>query len=375
MNFEVMIIGLGDVGGHELEIFARTPSISKIYAADVDEKVGLRKICSARTGVAHLGFYPDIEFVKIDLADVEGTTRILKRTSPDIIMHNATMMSNTEWARLPDRIPEKLAEAGIGNVVPFHLTLTHKLMKAVQIADTNAHVVMSPYPDVVNAALGKVGLARNLVGLGNVDYMTPGIQKAAADKLGVNVRDVSVFLVATYAVLNRLFRFGTAGELPYYLRIYSGDRDVTDKLDLKDLLTEVGEYLSLITIRDLGFIAASSGVKNALAILNDAKLLTHAPGPSGLPGGYPVRLSAKGAEVVLPPGITLEEAIEINENALRGDGIEEMSDDGTILFTEKCYWTWRELLNYDCKELRIEDCEKRAQELLSIHKQYVEKDK
>jgi hypothetical protein len=53
MNFEVMIIGLGDVGGHELEIFAGTPSISKIYAADIDERVGLRQIYSARTGVAH----------------------------------------------------------------------------------------------------------------------------------------------------------------------------------------------------------------------------------------------------------------------------------------------------------------------------------
>jgi hypothetical protein len=294
------------------------------------------------------------------LTDVEGTTRILKRASPDIIMHNATMMSNATWARFPDRIPEKLAEAGIGNVVPFHLTLTHKLMKAVEIAKTNSHVVMSPYPDVVNAVLGKVGLARNLVGLGNLDYITPGIQKAAADKLGVNIRTVSVFLVATYAVLNRLFRFGTAGELPYYLRIYVEDKDVTGKLDLKDLLAEVGNYLALITIQDLGFIAASSGVKNALAILNDAKLLTHAPGPSGLPGGYPVRLSAKGVETALPPGITLEEAIEINENALRGDGIEEISDNGAIIFTEKCYWTWRELLNYDCKELRIEDCEKRA---------------
>ena len=33
------------------------------------------------------------------------------------------------------------------------------------------------------------------------------------------------------------------------------------------------------------------------------------PGPNGLPGGYPCRLGAKGAEVVLPDGLSLKEAM------------------------------------------------------------------
>lgn len=44
------------------------------------------------------------------------------------------------------------------------------------------------------------------------------------------------------------------------------------------------------------------------------------PGPNGLPGAYPTRLSGDGAELILPD-IILEEAIEINRMCARIDGV------------------------------------------------------
>jgi len=93
-------------------------------------------------------------------------------------------------------------------------------------------------------------------------------------------------------------------------------------------------------------------VKNILAILNDTRELTHAPGPNGLPGGYPVRLSAKGAEVVLPEELSLEEAVRINEEAQKFDGIQEIKNDGTVFFTEKAVKIMRED-NEGNAELRV----------------------
>lgn len=367
---KVMIIGLGDVGGHQLELFARTQNINKIFAADINKETGLRQIYSARTGAAHLGHTPDIQFTQIDLNNIEETTTILKDTNPDIIMHNATLMSNFEWARLPNKIPEKLTTAGIANVVPCHLTLTYKLMKAVIKSNLNSHVIMSPYPDVVNCMLGRAGLARNLIGLGNLDYITPGIQKAAADKLKTKIENITVYLIAPYAVLNRLFRFGDSGGLPYILKIHHKGKDITDKLEIKELLLDVGKYLSHFTIHHLGFIAACSGVKNALAILNNTGQHTHAPGPLGLPGGYPIKLSTKGAEITLPQEVSIDEAVKTNEQALLGDGIKQIKKDGAIVFTDNCYQTWKEVFDYNCKELKVEDCEIRAKEILSLHKKH-----
>ena len=45
-------------------------------------------------------------------------------------------------------------------------------------------------------------------------------------------------------------------------------------------------------------------------------------------------LSAKGAEVILPDDITLEEAIRMNEESGRLDGIERIENGGTVVFAD-----------------------------------------
>jgi hypothetical protein len=91
-----------------------------------------------------------------------------------------------------------------------------------------------------------------------------------------------------------------------------------------------------------------------------------------LPGGYPIILNEKGASLALPEELTQEEAVQINQRVIKEvDGVERIEDDGTTVFTDKCADAWREVFNYDCKELKIEDSEKRAKEILSIHKEFV----
>jgi hypothetical protein len=94
-----------------------------------------------------------------------------------------------------------------------------------------------------------------------------------------------------------------------------------------------------------------------------------------LPGGYPARLSyERGAEVLLPEGITLEEAIKVNEEGGRiGDGIEKIKDDGTVVFTEKAVKIYREILGYECEELKIEESEERARELRALFRKLGER--
>jgi hypothetical protein len=88
-----------------------------------------------------------------------------------------------------------------------------------------------------------------------------------------------------------------------------------------------------------------------------------------LPGGYPVRLSAKGAEVYLPSGITLEEAVAINEVSQRADGIERVEDDGTVIYTDESVQIVREVLNYDLSPLKFDECDQRAEELVAHFKE------
>ncbi|WP_201360041.1 hypothetical protein [Dictyobacter formicarum] len=83
-------------------------------------------------------------------------------------------------------------------------------------------------------------------------------------------------------------------------------------------------------------------------IVNDTGIITHAPAPNGLPGGYPVCVDECGVKVVLPEKMTLQDAIDINEAGLVLDGIGHIDEDGTVVFAEREMSIVSEILGYDC---------------------------
>ena len=96
-----------------------------------------------------------------------------------------------------------------------------------------------------------------------------------------------------------------------------------------------------------------------------------APSPNGLPGGYPVRISAKGAEVVLPKELTIERAIRINEDGIKFAGIEKIMDDGTVVYPDRTYDVMKEL-GYNCAQLQFDELESRGEELKVLCKKLSE---
>jgi hypothetical protein len=143
-----------------------------------------------------------------------------------------------------------------------------------------------------------------------------------------------------------------------------GKEDVTNQLgDMKKFIAELPKRGMRPAGRHGQFVVAGSALKNIMAIFNDTGEITHAPGPQGLEGGYPVRLSRKGAEVVLPKGMTLEQARAINLEAQQHDGIQEIKENGDVVVTEEAYTTFKKDLNVDCKVITIENSYEQAMEL------------
>jgi hypothetical protein len=363
----ILVIGLGSLGGYILEFLARSRGPTEIMAADYDEQRGLQKTNNVMLGAANMGFYPRMKFLKMDLNDIDGTSTILRTAQPDVVLNATTLQS---WWVIGTQLAEdayvKLLDAGLGPWIPMHLTLTHKLMQAVRKSDIRTHVVSCSFPDAVNCILSKVGLAPT-VGIGNFDLLIPRIRKGVSDKLGVPMNNVTVFLVGHHYHDVRVEEFGTTGGAPYFLRILVGDRDVTEEVN--------GERMLLTPIPTPALTGsdaqvASSAVKNILAIVNDSNELTHAPGPQGLPGGYPVRLSSKGAEVVVPAGLTVKQAIHINEEAQKYDGIERIEEDGSVVLTDKSHRIMREMLHYERKRFSISESEAAAKELRNLYNNF-----
>jgi hypothetical protein len=321
-------------------------------------------------GAANMGFYPRMRFLKTDLNDIDSTGAVLRNEEPDVIVNSTTLQS---WWVIGTQLREdayvKLLDAGLGPWTPMHLTLTYKLMQAVLKSGTKAHVVSTSFPDAVNCILSKVGLGPT-VGVGNFDLLIPRIKMAVSCRLNVPMNNVSVFMLGHHYHDVRVEEFGSTGGAPYFLRILVGDHDVTEEVDAeKMLLTPIPT--PPLTGSDPQ--VASSAVKNILAIINDTGELTHAPGPQGLPGGYPVRLSAKGAQVVVPEGLTLEQAININKEAQKYDGIERIEDDGSVVLTDKAHRIMGEMLHYERKRFSISESETAARELAVLYKDFAAK--
>ena len=358
-----MVIGLGDLGGYVLEFLARVPNIPRIVAADINEDGGYRKTNSAIIGAAQFGLYPSIEFIQLDAFDIDRTANVLQEIQPTVIFNAMALLPWQSIYALPEKAFKAIDEAGfVAPWYPLHFVPIYKLMQAVKKSGIRTHVVNSAVPDIVNPALAKIALGPT-VGSGNIENLLYALGLIAARMFEVPLRSVTLYMVAPVNFSYHVSRFGDDGGLPYYLKVIIDHIDVTPKIDRKKFLADILRTGR----RPIGMqaypIAAAAACKMILGILFDTKELCHAPGPNGLPGGYPVKVSANGVEISLPEDITIEEAMRINKEGQIFDGVESIEDNGSVVVTDKVTGILKKLLNFDCKVYAIQDCEARAKEL------------
>jgi hypothetical protein len=364
-----MLIGLGDLGSVVLELLAREEGLGRIVVGSRNVERGTARCNLARLGAMAQGCAPSIPFVPLDLDNREAVAETVHREAPDVIISTATMQ--TWW--LPSLLPPKqrtaIYSAGFGVWLPVHLTLTLKLMQALRDADYRGVTLTAPFPDVVNCVLGRLGLAPTC-GLGNIAQFVPKVQLLAAERLGTPLEAVRVLMVAHHALGPAVVRSKVDRMPPYFLRINHGGQDVTEAVGADELL--VAPYH-----RTAGpashFLTAGSTVRLARALLSNNGVLLHEPAPNGLPGGYPVIVGDGSVRPTPIDGLTLAEAIDINERSHRFDGIERIEPDGTAVFCPAAADVLRVELGYDCDRLPPEESEARANELIARFREYGER--
>ena len=368
----VLIVGVGDLGGWVLEFLARCKGINRIVAADIREEYAKAKTITAAVGACQQGFNKKLEFYSADVNDIDRTAELISGIQPDVVYSATTLMSWYMPLLFPNELAMKAKLAGIGPLVSGHLVLIYKLMQAVKKSGIRTKVLNNSFPDVVNPVLWRNGLGPD-IGAGNSDLVAEDIRQKISYGLNVPPQEIAVYLFTAHPMTQQA---AIREYIPHYLKIYVAGKDVTSNYDTRELLRGyASKYAPAKLTSWLGHPrVAASAVKNIAAMINDTNELTNVPGPNGLPGGYTVRLNAKGAEVATPEGLTIEEAIQINKDALKFDGIEEIKDDGTIVFTQESRRLHKEWLGSDIGEdLRLNDVEERAKEMISLIKKLAKK--
>jgi hypothetical protein len=224
----------------------------------------------------------------------------------------------------------------------------------------------------VGPILDKVGLAPT-IGIGNVANPVPAIRSSIAYRLQRPIKDVTVYFFAQHYVSHYLPRFGTTGDAPYYLKAVVDGEDVTAQLNIDEVFADVPTRFRRAGGRDGQILTASSAAAITLAMEADTGDMMHAPSPAGLPGGYPVQVNRNGGRVILPKGLTIEEAVRINEEGQRFDGIDRIDDKGTVHYAEKSVAIMKEMVGYDCSVMKLDESEERSREINQKFGEYTAK--
>jgi hypothetical protein len=247
-----------------------------------------------------------------ELSDPLQLSRAMRAAAPDLVLLAASYQSPWERLTAPSAWTALLDRAGFGLTAPIHALLSATVAQAV--ADSGrARLLLACFPDVVSPMLAALGLPV-LSGVGNVALLTASLR--AALELGSDAR---------LRVLAHHVHLHSPARPAEELRAWIGDEAVAD-------VTMALSAQRATRRRELNMVTGHVTATLIRALLRGNEFCTSLPGPLGLPGGYPVRISDH-IELDLPDGITPEAAVEWNRAAGRRDGVDV--HDGEVRFTDQ----------------------------------------
>lgn len=369
MRAKIMLIGLGDLGGVLLDLMLRMPEAVELVVGTRNLARDQMRCRLSQLAAEGQGSLSRVRAVALDLNDVGATAATLEKEAPELVLSTATMA--TWW--LPDLLPKEDAQAihqaGFGVWLPCHLAPTLLLMKAVRAANYRGHVLTAPYPDVVNDALGKVGLAPTC-GIGNVAEIVAKIHAHTAQKIGCARNQIQISLVAHHALVHYAYAHEawpvTEDIPPFLLSIRHEGKPITDEVDGRALLL-APEPIAAGRVTHI--LTASLTVPLVRAFMSQRPVALHAPGVHGLPGGYPVLVSEAGVVLNLKEK-DREQAIATNQRAQRYDGIESVLSDGTVIMNEANAAQLRTLIGYCPTHVRLDEVQEQAAEIVRAYQEF-----
>lgn len=365
----LLLIGTGTLGGNVLDLLSWGGFPGRIVVAGRNRRTLLERTNLSRIAAYNQGCYPRLTTKYVDLHDVDRTAETIATIRPDIIFNATSVQTYWRISRLPEEIYRALERPGVGPWLPMHLSPAYGLMTAVRRTGLTPVVVNAAYPDAVNPALATRGLAPTM-GIGNVMNVVPAVRTAAATVISAPVQSIQIRLVAHHYVSNRLPSAGDDGGAPFHLRIYRDGADVTDQVDVAAVFRLLPTDLRRTRGSAGMYVTASSAFAALTALASRTARALHAPGPLGLPGGYPVAVSEGRVDLDLPPTCSVDTAVAINEGGQVFDGVRRIEPTGRVVLTELAAETLERMFGHYCPEFQVDDCHDWAAELRAKYLQF-----
>jgi hypothetical protein len=314
----VLVLGLGDLGRRLALGLAVAPEVGTLILAARD-----RPEARSFAALASCCGPSIVRFVAVDVSRPGEVAALLRRETPDAVVNAASALSPWHVSGRADRPAQALRDAGFGVQLPAQLSVLAAVMRGVREAAVSMPVVNASYPDLTHPVLAAHGLAPT-IGFGNAAMIQSRVEARLRDR---GAAAPLVRVLAHHAHVTPVMR---GAEMPggsRRPRIFLGEEGTP-----ADELAWWGDALPADST--LNALSAATGVALIRALTNaDEALRISAPGPFGLPGGFPVKVTRRRIELDLPRSIRLEEAIAFQWESARMDGVSGVDADGTVHFT------------------------------------------
>ncbi|UZJ59176.1 hypothetical protein OKW98_21855 [Pseudomonas sp. KU26590] len=372
---KLLIVGGGNLCLQVLQILAPRNQFEFHVASRDSEKT--TRLCNLiRLAALQQNVTVEIHSHPMELREacISRNAETLLKIKPDIILNCASLQSWRVITQLPAERFAALDQAQLGPWLPMHLAPAYALMRAVKQACPKSLVVNAAFPDAVNPILYKVGMAPD-VGIGNIANLIPATRSAIARLADCLPKQVCAKLVGHHYFSHSVPRHGLPPQrldASFNLTYWIDGEERTGELPAEAIFGCVAREFSRLGGVDGQYLTAMSAVTVLENLYADHEVRVHAPGPHGLPGGYPVKVGMGKVLLDLPYGVTREEAIKVNEAGQRLDGIKLIRADGSVVFGDEQMHVMQRELGFAMNEMRVSDAAAWAEELGSKYLAYAD---
>jgi hypothetical protein len=273
---------------------------------------------------------------KLDVLDKDRVVELLAEEKPDIVVNYAIPFTWDAAKQLPNY--EKISRAGLGAFAPVQVLAPKIIAQALATSEVDAKLIVGNLPDITIPIIYSLqkhyDLTLPIAGAGNVGLIEAAIKHQISTDRKINNDELSIFLVAHHIHWVAPREPGYQNDAPFLLKVIHKDSDITQELgDLRKLMNK-----AIVNCYEpgAGFSSTTAllAAKLVLMLFNEEglKQSLHVPAPNGLAGGYPVSIKDGEIKLNLPPEWQQYEAEDLMKQAHRRDGIDKITDDGSIHF-------------------------------------------
>jgi len=310
---DIIVFGAGSFAARILFDIAATAAVPvtvAIAGRNADRLDWLRTAANARAAIFERPAFFRVETVDLSLPGAAEAA--IAGLRPKLVVQAASPQASSVISRQSDGWSRLVAEGGLSATAVFQALFSARVARALARMQPHCPFINCCFADVVNALLASAGLPVTC-GVGNIAILASafagelGVRQAGRVKVLAHYQTIAPWRRPAAARSGPTARSGPAA------RVWLEDEEVAD---IYATFRKVR-----LTPEPVIDISGASGVPLMLALVERADWRGHAPGPSGLPGGYPVVLRDGVLELDLPAGLGRDEAIRWNRRFEEKSGL------------------------------------------------------